>query len=228
MIEYIKDLGITTFKNAVYKYKTKKIEILGDGTFYNTDVEITTGVFEGGYNFINILLGVDDEWSTAFTMNFIKEKLFDTTKIADYIGEQFVHKIQLSFMDGMDDYDSYYFTPSYSNSLIVLEGFLKILGPLELISTEENDMQLKDFAPFKSFYQLKENILETVKDLDDDDEVKESMEIFMEFKGEEFRTELFFDSRLIYEDETDQRLAELIEDVMYDSFNEDEVLLDEE
>ena len=42
MIEYIKDLGITTFKNAVYKYKTKKIEILGDGTFYNTDVVITS------------------------------------------------------------------------------------------------------------------------------------------------------------------------------------------
>ncbi len=228
MIKYLNKIGITDFKNAKYTYKTKKVDILGDGSPFDTKTQIETWELEGGYRYINISIGVDDEWSTAFSARYTSNALFDTTKIGNYIGEKLMFKYELSFMDGYEEDESYYFTSEYNNTIEVLKSLITTLGKLELESEEVKDTSFTVYSPYKAFNQLKNNILENVKDLSDIEEVKEVAEIFMEHHGEDYRSILFSDSRLIYISDDDLKYVDMIENLMYEYFSEDEVLLDED
>lgn len=217
--------GISDFENAIYKFKTINIDLLGDEDGIEITPQIETWELEGGYRFLQILIKVEDNWSTAFSANYNKENLFDSTKIAYYIAERIINKVNLSFMDGFEEEDSYYFTSDYADSKEVLLFLLQILGDMELESKELKDLSHMIYSPYKAFNQLKDNIDENVKDHKDIEEVKEVMEIFMEHHGEDYRSVLFGDCKLIFKEEKDLEIIDLIEDVMFESFSEDEVLI---
>jgi hypothetical protein len=221
-------VGINSFKNAVYTFKSKSIDLLGDDEPLNIIPQIETWELEGGYRYLNLLIKVDDSWSTAFSVSYIKGNLFDITKIGNYIGERLVHSIDLSFMDGYEEGDSYFFSLDYNNSEKVLKFILEMLGDLVLESETVKDLSFTVYAPYKAFNQLKDNIEENVKDNNDPDEVKEVAQIFMEYHGEDYRSILFSDSRLVFREIEEQEIADLIEDIMFEYFSEDEVLVDQD
>lgn len=225
MNRLLTSVGINEFENAIYKFDTKCVDLLGDGDPMFLTPQIETWELEGGYRYLQVLIKVDDNWSTTFSANYNNEELFDCTKVADYIAEQLVHKVNLSFMDGFEEDDSYYFTAEYSESKEVLQFLLELLGDINIESKEKKDLSYMVYAPFKAFNQLKDNIEENVKDRADLEEVKEVMVIFMEYHGEDYRSVLFGDCKLIFRDEYDLELIDLIEDVMFESFSEDEVLI---
>ena len=97
MIQYLSKLGINEFKNAKYIFVTKKVDLLGDGSPFDTKTEIETWELEGGYKYLNISIGVDDVWSTAFSARYIDTRLFDTTKAE----REFGFKAKMDFAEGL-------------------------------------------------------------------------------------------------------------------------------
>lgn len=220
-------LGIKNFTNSKYTFKPKKVDILGDDDPILITPQIEIWEVEGGYKNLNILIKVDESWSTALSIKYINNDLYDSTKIGNYIGDQFTHQLELSFMNGFENDDSYYFSSDYDTSKQIFKLILDLLGSLEIDNVVVKEVPTS-YVPYKAYYLLKDNIEENVKDRTDIEEVIEVAQIFMEYHGEDYRALLFNDSRLIFRSEEDQIIVDLIEDIMFEYFNEDEVLVEDD
>lgn len=228
MEQFLTLLGIKKFTNSIYTFKSKKVDILGDDDPILITPQIEMWEVEGGYKNLNILIKVDESWSTALSIKYIDNDLYDSTKIGNYIGEKFTHQVELSFMNGFEDDDSYYFSSDYKTTEKILKLLLDLLGKLELDSEIVKEIPTPIYIPYKAYYELKNNIEENVKDRSDIEEVTEVAQIYMEYHGEDYRAILFSDSRLIFRSEEDQIIVDLIEDIMFEYFSEDEVLVEDD
>lgn len=226
MEQQLVELGINKFSNSIYTFKSKKVDILGDDEPLEITPQIEMWEIEGGYKNLNILIKVEESWSTALSIKYIGNDLYNSTKIGNYIGEKFTHQIELSFMNGFEEDDSYYFSSNYKTTEKILKLLLDLLGSLVIDNVVVKEIPTPIYIPYKAYYELKDNIEENVKDRSDIDEVTEVAQIFMEYHGEDYRALLFTDSRLIFRSEEDQLLVDLIEDIMFEYFYEDEVLVE--
>jgi len=228
MTDILVKLGIKQFINSSYIFKPKDIDLFNNGTIYNTNIEVETWELKNGYKYININLGVDNNWSTALSVKFKDETLFDKTIIADYIGERIEHRLELSLIKGNDDFDSYYFTSDYNKTREVFYYLISLLGELELQSQKDKDLSDLDYEPYSAFNRLIENIEVYVKDKSDIDELIDVITLFLESEGEDYRAQLFLDHKLIYTKDLHIQITQIIEDIMYEEFFDDEILLEED
>ncbi|WP_271783376.1 hypothetical protein [Aquimarina algiphila] len=233
MEKYLEPLGITEFKNAKYVFKPVEIDLWGEKKG-GTLIEIENWELEGGYRYLEINANINDAWTMAFSAGYMDDRLFEKTKIGDDVGKHNFHTIDLHHMDGFSELDSYFYTSDYNDSIHVLNELLMKFGNLELDKEEEKDLSNAVYIPFDAMKTLKNHLLVKIKDFSSEEEIEEVTIAFMENQGEEYRSDLYSDSKLIYKDDfweneelKEHYLHEQIEDFIQMNFDEDEVFFDD-
>ncbi|WP_025739731.1 hypothetical protein [Aquimarina pacifica] len=234
MEQYLQPLGINEFENRKYIFEANNLNLGSEVTAEKATVEIDTWELKGGYRYLNITINLGDSFIEALGISYKENTLFDKTKIADSIGKNNFHTIDLDHWDGISELECYFYTENHDDSVHVLTELIKMLGDLELVDKQEKDLSEVTYEPFTASNMLKEHLLANVTDFSSDEEIEKVAVDFMEAQGQAYRSDLYSDSKLIYqegfwgkEESPMCSIHEYIEEFIEMNFEEDEIFFDD-